>query len=102
MKVVNGYDDVIYKAISSMALDLADLFEEYSDVYYDDGELVDPKTHDEDRPFQHIISEEGLEIMGDTFDDIEEDYRADVFQHLLCELEDRGIEYDLEQFKDTE
>ncbi len=79
---MNGYDDTTYQAIAATAVNLADIFEEYSE--------------------EGLCSEEGLEMLGDFFGDIKEDFRGEVFQHLLVELEERGIDYDIEQFKEDE
>jgi len=85
--MMNGFNEDTHYAILGMARELADLFEEHSirDLG-SEGELV-------------LISDEGIVIMGDTFEKIEPNFRANVFEHLLCELEERGIEFDISQFK---
>ena len=80
--LMNGFNEETHNAFINSARELVDIFEEYSE----DG----------------ICSEEGLELMGDLFGEIKEEFRGDVFEHLLFELEDRGIDYDLEQFKAEE
>ncbi len=83
---MNGTDDYAHAAIQAMAMELADIFEDYMEAQPDDESEY------------RRCSEEGLEIMGDAFGDIMEDYRGAVFQHLLREFEERGIEYDMSQF----
>ena len=84
--MMNGFNEDTHYAILGMARELADLFEEHS------IRDVSPV----------LISDEGLEAMGDTFEKIEPNFRANVFEHLLCELEERGIEFDIDQFKAEE
>ncbi len=83
--MMNGFNEDTHYAILGMARELADLFEEHA------METITGKTS--------FISDEGLEIMGDTFEKIEPNFRANVFEHLLCELDERGILFDLDQFK---
>ncbi len=90
--IMNGDSDYAHAAIQAMAMELADIFEDHiirpmddtGDYFVSEGPAM--------------CSEEGLEIMGDAFGDIMEDYRGAVFQHLLREFEERGIEYDMTQF----
>lgn len=80
--LMNGFDTETHHSFIDAARDLVDIFEEYSD--------------------EGICSEEGLELMGDIFGAIQEQYRGDVYEHLLFELENRGIDFDVEQFKADE
>ncbi len=86
--IMNGDSDYAHAAIQAMAMELADIFEEHM-IH------LDEMGYDADYA---RCTEEGLEIMGDAFGDIMEDYRGAVFQHLLREFEERGIEYDMTQF----
>ena len=78
--LMNGLDNHTKHAIMLTGSNLADMFEEHSQ----DG----------------LLSEVGMEEIGECFGDIIEDLRGPVFEALLIELEDRGIEYDIAQFKE--
>lgn len=97
--MMNGFNEDTHYAILGMARELADLFEEHSKAFYDDGTLVGLEPQLVERPCKWSVSDEGMEIMGDAFEKIEPNFRANVFEHLLCELEERGIEFDIDQFK---
>ena len=89
----NGFNEDTHYAILGMARELADLFEENAFPAANAADHSDQTRY---------ISDEGLEAMGDTFEKIEPNFRANVFEHLLCELDERGIEFDIDQFKAAE
>ena len=85
---MNGYaySEALNIEINNLAIDLATVFEEWSEK--------------EEEVF--YLSEEGMEKMYELFGSIHPHLRANVFATLLVELEERGISYDIEQFQHTE
>ncbi len=96
----NGFNEDTHYAILGMARELADLFEEHSERKITQVGNKEDDTWEWEEAY--LVSDEGMVIMGDTFEKIEPNFRANVFEHLLCELEERGIEFDLDQFKAEE
>ena len=90
MNLVNGFDQETNQAIVEVSMELADIFEdnilEESFINYDEDTI--------------LISEEGMEMLGDKFSEIEESLREAVFGALLDELTERNVPFDIEQFKD--
>ena len=76
--MMNGREEYIDNAILAMAWELADMLEAYS--------------------LDGMCSEEGLEIMAESFAEIEPELRADVFENFIDEIDKRGVEYDMTQF----
>lgn len=89
--MINSYDKDVHFAIIEASIKLANIFEDYiiEESYINNGEEV-------------LISEEGLELLGDAFEEIEPHLRESVFSSLLDELTERCVPYDLEQFKADE
>ncbi len=90
MNLVNGFDQEVNQTIVKVSMELADIFEDHlvEESYIDlKGENV-------------LISEEGMELLGDKFSEIEESLREAVFGALLDELTERNVPFDIEQFKD--
>ncbi len=90
MNLVNGFDQETNQAIVEVSMELADIFEDHlvEESYIDlKGNSV-------------LISEEGMEMLGDKFSEIEESLREAVFGALLDELTERNVPFDIEQFKD--
>ena len=96
----NGYSHDLNIIINEAAIQLADVFQEYSEVSFDDSD-PDETGHVEPVPVMYLTSE-GMEKMGELFGSIDPRLRANVFATLLVELEERGIEYDVDQFGTTE
>ncbi|KKM75177.1 hypothetical protein LCGC14_1392820 [marine sediment metagenome] len=84
--MMNGFSEEILMEIIKASTELADLFEEYSE--------------ETDNGF--YLNKEGMEILGESFGNIHEDMRGMVFEHLLMELEDREIPFDIDQFIDDD
>lgn len=89
--MINNFDQETNMAILEVSMKLADIFEdhiEYEGEWADDGSVY--------------ISEEGMEMLGDTFAEIDLGLREAVFNSLLDELTERDIPFDIEQFKDVD
>jgi len=91
MNLVNGFDQETNQAIVEVSMELADIFEDniLEESYL--GMIMEGQ--------EVLISEEGMEMLGDKFSEIEESLREAVFGALLDELTDRNVPFDLEQFK---
>lgn len=87
--MINSYDKDVHFAVLEASMKLADIFEDYiiEESYMDDEEAT------------VLISEEGMELLGDVFEEIEPGLREAVFGSLLDELTERSVPYDLDQFK---
>ncbi len=90
MNLVNGFDQETNQAIVEVSMELADIFEDH---------LVE-ESYINLKGGNVLISEEGMEMLGDKFSEIEESLREAVFGALLDELTERNVPFDLEQFKD--
>ncbi len=88
MNLVNGFDQETNQAIVEVSTELADIFEDniIAESYIDGCAVV-------------LVSEEGMELLGDKFSEIEESLREAVFGALLDELIERNVPFDIEQFK---
>jgi len=88
--VLNGFDQEVNIAVLEASIELADIFEEHiiAESYMDEEDTV-------------LISEAGMEVLGDMFEEVAPELRAAVFTGLLDELLERDIPFDIEQFKDT-
>ena len=84
--MMNGFSEEILMEIIKASNELADLFEEYS----------------EETDSGFYLNKEGMEILGESFGNIHEDMRGMVFEHLLMELEEREIPFDIDQFIDDD
>ena len=91
MNLVNGFDQETNQAIVDVSMELADIFEDniLEESYL--GMIMEGQ--------EVLISEEGMEMLGDKFSEIEESLREAVFGALLNELTDRNVPFDIEQFK---
>ncbi len=91
MNLVNGFDTETNQAIVEVSMELADIFEDniLEESYL--GMIMEGQ--------EVLISEEGMEMLGDKFSEIEESLREAVFGALLNELTDRNVPFDIEQFK---
>lgn len=92
--MINGFDINTHAAVIKMAENLADIFEEHSEE--------ESITYDINPSFTHTtlkVSDRGLEILGDAFEEVIPSLRSAVFTHLLDELKSRDIKYDIKQFK---
>ncbi|MCH8022365.1 MAG: hypothetical protein IH932_01280, partial [Thaumarchaeota archaeon] len=79
-------------AVLEASIQLADIFEDY---------IIEESFMDDD--IYVLLSEEGMVLLGDAFEEIEPGLREAVFSSLLDELTERSVPYDIEQFKaDTE
>ncbi|MCH8022367.1 MAG: hypothetical protein IH932_01290 [Thaumarchaeota archaeon] len=88
--MINSYDTDVHTAVLEASMKLADIFEDniIEESYIDNGGEV-------------IISEEGLELLGDAFEEIEPGLREAVFSSLLDELTERDVPYDIIQFQES-
>ncbi len=93
MNLVNGFDTETNQAIVEVSMELADIFED--NILEESFARI---TDNDDVVL--LISEEGMEMLGDKFSEIEESLREAVFGALLDELTDRNVPFDIEQFKD--
>ncbi len=85
--MINNYDQDVHAAIIEAGMNLANIFEENILVEsLQDGGSV-------------LVSEVGMEELGDAFEEIEPGLRASVFESLLDELTERNVPFDIEQFK---
>ena len=91
MNLVNGFDQETNQAIVEVSMELADIFEDniLEESYL--GMIMEGQ--------EVLISEEGMEMLGDKFSEIEESLREAVFGALLDELTERNVPFDIEQFK---
>ncbi len=87
--MINNYDQEVHAAIIEAGMNLANIFEDniLEESFQDDGGSV-------------LISEEGMEELGDAFEEIDLGLREAVFGSLLDELTERNVPYDIEQFAD--
>ncbi len=92
MNLVNGFDQETNQAIVEVSMELADIFE--------DNILDESLYNAVHKDNTILISEEGMEMLGDKFSEIEESLREAVFGALLDELTERNVPFDIEQFKD--
>ncbi len=93
MNLVNGFDTETNQAIVEVSMELADIFEDH--ILEESFSRI---TDNDDVVL--LISEQGMEMLGDKFSEIEESLREAVFGALLDELTERNVPFDLEQFKD--
>ncbi len=91
MNLVNGFDQETNQAIVDVSMELADIFEDniLEESYL--GMIMEGQ--------EVLISEEGMEMLGDKFSEIEESLREAVFGALLDELTERNVPFDIEQVK---
>ncbi len=92
MNLVNGFDQETNQAIVEVSMELADIFED--NILEESFARI---TDNDDVVL--LISEQGMELLGDKFSEIEESLREAVFGALLDELTERNVPFDLEQFK---
>jgi len=93
IEFANGIDEPTMLSIMAAAEELADVFED--NILEENFSRM---NENDDIVIQ--ISEQGLKLLGDAFEEIVPEMRAPVFEHLLLELEDRDVEYDISQFQD--
>ncbi len=96
MNLVNGFDQETNQAIVEVSMELADIFED--NIIYESITDVMMMAKDQGTGVV-LISEEGMEMLGDKFSEIEESLREAVFGALLDELTERNVPFDIEQFK---
>ena len=90
----NGFDTATSMAVTEMAYDLANIFEE-------NIEWEDEFSHDTGVGLNAVVylTEDGMKQLGEQFESIVEGLRGAVFESLLDELTERDIPFDLTQFK---
>ena len=88
----NGFDTATSMAVTEMAYDLANIFEE--NIEFDNEALRSDEVV--------YLTEEGMEQLGEQFESIVEGLRGAVFESLLDELTERSIPFDINQFKSDE
>lgn len=73
----------------------------YSSEFVEDvvGMLILAFEENQDHMFTSHVTEKGLQEMTAIFEKVPPVLRANVFVTFLDELEERGIKYDIEQFK---
>lgn len=77
--------------IKKPALQLADIFTEHSHT-------VGVASDDQIGPSFSYVTDEGMELLGDTFEKVPVELRAAVYSDFLDELARRGLNYDINQF----
>ena len=89
--MINNYDQEVHAAIIEAGMNLANIFE--------DNIVVESFIKSNGDGGSVLLSEEGMEELGDAFEEIDPGLREAVFGSLLDELTERNIPYDIEQFK---
>ncbi len=90
--MINSYDQDVHAAIIEAGMNLANIFE--------DNIVVESFIKSNGDGGSVLLSEEGMEELGDSFEEIDPGLREAVFGSLLDELTERNIPYDIEQFTD--
>jgi len=88
----NGFDTATSMAVTEMAYDLANIFEE--NIEFDNEALRSDEVV--------YLTEDGMKQLGEQFESIVEGLRGAVFESLLDELTERSIPFDINQFKSDE
>ena len=89
--MINNFDQETNAAVIEVSMKMADLFEEH---------ILDESLYNAAHSDNTVlISEEGMELLGDAFEEVVEGLRGAVFESLLDELTERDIPFDIEQFK---
>ena len=93
--MMNGFDTATSMAVTEMAYDLANIFEE--NIEYEWDEIYNS-------PYKDVVylTEDGMKQLGEQFESIVEGLRGAVFESLLDELTERSIPFDINQFKSDE
>ncbi len=88
--MINNFDQEANMQVLELSIKLADIFED---------NIID-ESYIAGREETVLISEEGMELLGNTFEKVVEGLRGAVFESLLDELAERDIPFDIEQFAD--
>ena len=89
---MNGFDTATSMAVTEMAYNLANIFEE--NIELDNEALRSDEVV--------YLTEDGMKQLGNQFESIVEGLRGAVFESLLDELTERSIPFDINQFKSDE
>lgn len=73
----------LYCQITDVAYDMAEIYVEHSDSYMGHA----------------FCSDKGLKEISRRFNEVKPEWRAVVFQQFLEELQEREIDYDVDQFR---
>jgi hypothetical protein len=81
--------------------ELEDVAIEMADVFTDNLVIVGVASDDQIGPAHSYVSDAGMEKLADIFGRVAIERRAGVYSIFLDKLAERGLSYDINQFKGT-